>query len=693
MKFATPEAFFLAVPWLLFCLILLLDQKRALRRLKSTVAPRFLERFTRYTDTNLWLHLLLVFGAGFALICALASPYGVGKVEGVTPAKRVWLIVDASYSMYAIDTDAATPLDWRGKTRFDVAKLAALEIATALKNDDVGLASFSGSAIEHFSPTPDHVVAQNLIAGLDIHSMRHTGSDFAAALDVLIHAAQGSNAPLAGVILSDGEPVPQSPKNVRPRLAALKAAGIPIFTVGLGSGDVAAVDLYDPEDLLGGVSEPRVAKTIETTRDAAFLRDIADKTGGAYFELEDGVTAGDVAAAVTRFDPITQSLPGSLTSGHKDYAGIPLAVFLALFAAEFVFLFPRAAASGVSALALFWLCGCQSGLIKAHLENENGVERYRDALFSPAAQHFERSALYRTREEIPLSNLGNDAILQKEYGRAHADYQMAIRAAPDDATIYFNDGVALFLWAEDEVDPKGCFLAKSAELFDLSIGRFEEALKKGVAAQANVDYVKKRIRDMYALNAAAKECGAPDDKNSYRSKYAPPPAQSGGQSQQDASGAQGQNQAPQNQGTASGQASASSQDQTQNQNQSGSPQTPPPQQTQGSGSQNQNASPQNQGGQASGQASQNQNQGQGGAQPKQDGSGQNGGDASGQGRASGEASGSGQSGSGLSEEEQKEIGDNLGRIKKDSADGKDFQQTGDQQMPTDKSEIDKNLYW
>lgn len=610
MKYADPRMLFLSLPWALACLIVMLNQNIALGWLRERVSPRFLPGFTRYTPGKLAIHVILIFSAGLSLIWTMAQPYRRGDIREEAAGKDVYFMIDASYSMYAEDTGRISKPDLAGKTRFEAAKALAMETASSLKNDQVGAVTFSGSSITHFMPTADTVTAASLIANFDIHSMRHTGSDFKALLNAFVHAVEQSQSAAVGIILSDGEPIPEN-QDVSNQLDALHAAGIPVFAVGIGTNEGAAVDLYDPDDVVGRSDNPRIAKTITTRRDPGFLEKIASATGGRYLEPEGGFWADDLARAIDNAPTKEQSLPGELKAGNVDLSGWGLVLFLVFFFTELFWLFPRPA-SFVATLLFLGLSNCGNSLFNAHRENELGIDKYRESLFGPANSHFELSTLYRTKAGIPLFNLGNNAVQKKEYGKAHSYYQQSIRAEPGEPAAYFNDGVALFLWAEDEIDPKGCFLAKPAELFDQSIARFEEAGTKGLDARENISYVKKRIRDIYELHYSAKDCGQNTNQKTYTSKHAPPPPS--------------QNQQPQNQN--------SSQDQPQ-------PQSPP---------QDQNP-PQNQ---------------------RQDPDG---------------------SGSGLTENEQEEVRKNLGRIKRDSGSATDFKQTGDQQTPRDKSEIDLDLRW
>lgn len=633
MRYHYPECFYLFIPWFLFCLIVLFNQNKAFVWLEKNVSARFLPRFTRYTTLKLWGHAVMIFAMGALLIWALASPYDYGEVEGAHESRNLFFIIDSSYSMYAIDTDGVTRADLRQKTRFDVAKAAALDLIKLQPQDKIGLITFSGSSIVHFMPTLDHATVETILSNLNIHSMRHTGSDFMGPIKDLIHASTTQPGQYAAVLLSDGEPIPEEvDKNLEGLLNALEAAEIPVFTAGLGTEWGSQVDLFDTQDLLNLVDNPKIAKSITTKRNKGFLNNISTLTDGKYYELEDGDWVNEISEDINEIPPSYQAAQAVETNiGVVDYSPYAMTLFLILFFVEIIYLFPGQKLLSLGLIFLLFT-GCQNKLLKAHQENEKGIAKYEVALYEKARTHFEASTLYRTKEEIPFLNLGNTYIQKKEYKIAHSYFEKSMRAKPEEYHPYFNDGVAMFMWAEQEFDPTGCFMKNAVERYDQAIVRFEEAKIKGLNTDKNIAYVKKRIKDAYELHYAAKNCPpSSSSSSSYQSKHAPPPPQN-----------QNQNQSQNQQND--------QQDQNQNQDQQN------------------NQQKQNHQDQKNQQQQQQQNQNQN--QQPQNSQGQD-----------------------LNENEKQEIEQNIKRIKQDTSSAKDFKQTKDQQRPTDKTEVDEDLYW
>jgi hypothetical protein len=667
MSFHFPEAFYLIIPWVLFCIIVGLNQGSALAWLKTNVSDRFRGHFTRYSSWRLIIHVVILFISGLALIWALAMPYKSGKVGHIKKSRNIFIIIDSSYSMYAQDMLALTKNELRSKTRFEAAKSIALEFIDTLKDDKIGLITFSGKSSVHSTPTLDHAALTSMINNLDVHLLKQTGSDFSKPLQDLIHIAQFKSDNYAALLISDGEPLPEE-QDYLEEILALKAAHVAIFTIGLGTDEGSSLNLYSPQDVYNRVQNPRTIKTVQTKRVSRTLKEIASETGAHYFELEDGVGVSDVIKAL---DKIENREIEEASMGKADNSHPALLVFLVLFFVEMFYLFPKITRFFSFILPLFLLCSCESDLLKAHEENEIGIDKYDVALFDVGRPHFETSVLYRVKDELPLLNLGNTYLQKKDFITAHDYFQRSAQSNPELGEAYFNDGVALFLWAEDEVDPRGCFLAKSEELYDQAIDRFELAKKKGLEVEKNTQYIIKRIQDLYKLQANAKNC--PDgQKSSHQSKHAPQQQdqqqqqQNQNQNQQQDQQQQQQNQNQNQQQNQQQQQQNQNQNQQQNQQQQQQNQNQNQQQNQQQQQQNQNQHQQQN--QQQQQQNQNQNQQQNQQQQSQNQKPQ------------------------MTEHEKEQVESELQRIRLQSGQDQGFNQSGDQQYPGDGT-YDDDVLW
>lgn len=212
-------------------------------------------------------HLLfiLTFAALALIVIGLADPHiSLGHVsKGV----NVILVIDDSGSMQATDYQP---------TRLGAAKSAAgLLIRSLDANDNAGVVLFESGATTaaYLGPDKDHA-RQKLAAIAPRPGQTALGDGLALAVDM---AQSVPNKKSVVILLSDGV---NNAGTVTPAeaIAIAKAAGIQVFTVGLGSAKPVVIG-YD------FTGNPEYADLDETT-----LRTIAEETGGHYFRSVDEKT-------------------------------------------------------------------------------------------------------------------------------------------------------------------------------------------------------------------------------------------------------------------------------------------------------------------------------------------------------------------------------------------------------------------
>jgi Ca-activated chloride channel family protein len=216
------------------------------------------------------LPLALALLALTALVFALARP----EVFRDEPRERatIMLAIDVSGSMAATDVDPD-----RLRAAQDAARTFADEVP---RRYQVGLVSFSGSANLLVAPTTDRAALDRAIEGLSADGATAVGEAIATSLQA-IRATQTGLADDSGrleaariVVLSDGA----TTVGIPPALAAqdAEAAGVPVFTVSLGT----------PDGILAN-GQP-------VPPDSEGMRSIAEITGGDFFESEDAASVSAV---------------------------------------------------------------------------------------------------------------------------------------------------------------------------------------------------------------------------------------------------------------------------------------------------------------------------------------------------------------------------------------------------------------
>lgn len=247
----------------------------ALRELPKT----FAQRIRRV------LPMLEVLGLA-ALVLGLARPQS-GRSDSVVQSYGVAieLVLDKSQSMVETDLDPDR-FDRVDETRLDVVKKVVADFIDAegdmpgRPNDLLGLISFAGYVDAHCPLTLDHQALLQLLAGVSVprvdprdpsardELMTAIGDALVTAIDRLAEAPAESR---VVVLLSDGE---SNIGEASPRAAAeaAKSAGIKVYTVGVG--------------------------TPGRGLDEATLREVADITGGSYFNARDAASLARVYAEI-----------------------------------------------------------------------------------------------------------------------------------------------------------------------------------------------------------------------------------------------------------------------------------------------------------------------------------------------------------------------------------------------------------
>lgn len=206
------------------------------------------------------------------LLFALARP----EIYRDEPRERatIMLAVNVSGSMAATDVDPY---------RLRAAQDAALAFAEEVPRQyQVGLVSFSGSANLLVGPTTDRDALRRAIESLRPDGATAVGEAIETSLDAIRSSQTGIAGDDAGgvleaariVVLSDGA----TTVGIPPSLAAedAKAAGVPVFTVSLGT---------DAGTLANGQPVPP---------DAEGLRRIAEITGGDAYRSDDAASVSAV---------------------------------------------------------------------------------------------------------------------------------------------------------------------------------------------------------------------------------------------------------------------------------------------------------------------------------------------------------------------------------------------------------------
>jgi Ca-activated chloride channel family protein len=199
-----------------------------------------------------------------ALVVAVARP--VDDVQVPRERATVMLAIDVSQSMEATDV---------APSRLDAARAAARTFVEELPESiNLGYLTFSGSAAVHVTPTTDRAPVLAAIDASELSPSTAIGEAIFAALSAIATVpapVDGERVPARIVVMSDGKTTTGRPNDLAAQAAA--DAGVPVSTIAFGTpfGEIFLPD--DPFPVTVPV-EPEP------------LREIADTTGGTFFEAE-----------------------------------------------------------------------------------------------------------------------------------------------------------------------------------------------------------------------------------------------------------------------------------------------------------------------------------------------------------------------------------------------------------------------
>ncbi|MEA2270023.1 MAG: Ca-activated chloride channel [Solirubrobacteraceae bacterium] len=216
-------------------------------------------------------------GPAMLALAAIAAALAVAKPEAVVavPIERasVMLVTDTSGSMAATDVSP---------TRLDAVRGAVRSFLGDVPEELlVGFQSYATGTRVSIAPSTRRGEVRAVLDGLQAQGGTATGDTLATALDQLAarRGRDGRLAPAAIVLLSDGATTEGSD----PLVAAVRARelGIPIYTVALGTAG-------------GVVTDERSGQAIGVPPDPATLREIAARSGGEAFEVDDADALDEV---------------------------------------------------------------------------------------------------------------------------------------------------------------------------------------------------------------------------------------------------------------------------------------------------------------------------------------------------------------------------------------------------------------
>jgi Ca-activated chloride channel family protein len=314
-------ALLLPLPWLIYRWLRPAAPGEALHLPHAGV---HLASVTRPAPSSSTVWLLL--GAWLCLLGAAARPQWLGPPQAQQRSGRAMLLaIDLSGSMRTEDMELAG----QSVSRFGAVEAIASDFIARRDGDEIGLVLFGSQAFLVTPLTYDLTAVRDQLQGAAV-GLAGTETAIGDAIAVAVKRLSALPQPARVLILlTDGV---NNAGSIMPQqaAAAAKAAGVRIYTIGIGATRMSVPDFFGSR-----LVNP------SADLDAAMLGSIAQTTGGQFFRATDTRELAAAYRAIDALEPMPQHGP-QMRPRHELFRWpLGAAMFLLILA-----LAPRLRASG-----------------------------------------------------------------------------------------------------------------------------------------------------------------------------------------------------------------------------------------------------------------------------------------------------------------------------------------------------------
>ncbi len=330
-RFEHPEYLYalLLVPVVLGLYLLTQYARRnALRRFgESDLVGRLMPRASRYRHPT---KLAMLLSAVALLSIGWANPqWGVRREKVKSRGVDVFVAMDISQSMLARDVRPS---------RLERAKKFAQNLVDGLEGNRIGLILFAGNAYLQAPITSDYTAIDLFLKSANPDMAPTQGTAITDAVDLAERSfEEGSRNHRALVIISDGE---NHDTEALQRTERARANGLLTFAIGVGTpeGDFIPVIVDGRADYKrSGDGSP-----VRSRLNEEMLQQVAEKGGGAYFNLNQSRSEQVINALAARIDAIEKrELEQRVFDEYESYFQYFIGLGLLLIVLEFLIPYRR----------------------------------------------------------------------------------------------------------------------------------------------------------------------------------------------------------------------------------------------------------------------------------------------------------------------------------------------------------------
>lgn len=294
---------------------------RTIRIIELLAAGRVAFLLPNFSRIRLSAKVLCMLCALASMCIALLRPvYNKQMRSYAQEGRDLFIALDVSRSMLAVDGNP---------DRLTVAKEKIKELLRLLKDTQVGLILFSGSAFVQCPLTFDYAAFCIFLDSVDVETIATGTTSLGAALDTAITTFEKmpNKKNKIVVLFTDGEDFSENSHAIQSRA---REVGLSIFAVGVGTTQGAPIPLYDTRGMMQGHQKDEQGKVVISRLNETLLASLARDFGGSYIRAAD--TSADMRSIVdqiTRFEKEKYE-HREVVTGHELYPYLLVVSFIAL---------------------------------------------------------------------------------------------------------------------------------------------------------------------------------------------------------------------------------------------------------------------------------------------------------------------------------------------------------------------------
>lgn len=277
--------------------------------------------FFKQRPHGVWIKFVMrLLYVALILVSILGPSFGAMKKEIKTIGKDLYIAVDLSASMDATDVPPS---------RLEKAKMEVLRLVSRFNSDRIGLIIFSEEAYVQSPLTYDQNALQLYTQTLRTGLLPYSGTNYTSVLQLALDRLRPNGNPEAEeqkarvlVLISDGEDFSGEAEQLA---AQLQEQNIRVYTLGIGTAAGGRI----PEGR--SYKKDKDGSVVQTQLKPEPLMELAESTGGTYFEINDRVS--EVSKLISAINNIEGELRESKTvdvTANKYIYPLALALLLIL---------------------------------------------------------------------------------------------------------------------------------------------------------------------------------------------------------------------------------------------------------------------------------------------------------------------------------------------------------------------------